>query len=641
MKRSLRSICVIILILSILGPINSEAWSNGGYSEDPTNPKYGTHDWIAEHALDWLPKSEKQYILDNLNQYLFATEYPDYPVGYGDTFNHHIYYRSNGDLQENDSAVRAEEEYNKALKALKKFDYVNARYFTGALTHYIADVAVFGHVMGPDTDWGTEIHHSDFEKYINHRTSEFDQGYFEKYLWFDGDLENISAYQAALNLASDTTFDIDGDLDCMWMDAEAGKNHAPIILSISADPNRVQPGDSSTINVVASDDDDEYITYDYSTTGGTISGSGSLVTWTAPDSVGSYSITVEASDGELTDTKTVSVSVEMEHGQTAHLMINEFEQDPDGSDAGNEWIELYNPTIETINLTGWVLCVPDSKDADHPLSGTISPSGFKVITFTKQWLDNNDEWISLIDCSGSTIDKTPKKNDTENDDFTWQRYPNGRDSGSSSDWEFRPSTKGSSNGEMRSITRGNTRKDSAYVNRVGESLNYAVNLIADVLHHLAWESGYVDYYRDYQYRPFEILVNVTEGYAPLSVAFTINIPPEDWNEIGVSWYFTNPGIPIYGEVVNYTFYDPGVHTVAAFITIWENVIIQINITVFGDKNDDVIDDTPNNNDFESKQLPGFWPFLCCSSLILIAIAIVVFYVIGRYEKKKNKAISDD
>ena len=40
-------------------------WSNGGYSADPANPDYGTHDWIAEHALDWLPQEEKQFLLDN------------------------------------------------------------------------------------------------------------------------------------------------------------------------------------------------------------------------------------------------------------------------------------------------------------------------------------------------------------------------------------------------------------------------------------------------------------------------------------------------------------------------------------------------------------------------------------------------
>jgi len=50
------------------------AWSNGGYSEDPSNPDYGTHDWIAQHALEWLPASEKQYIEDNLAVYLYGTE---------------------------------------------------------------------------------------------------------------------------------------------------------------------------------------------------------------------------------------------------------------------------------------------------------------------------------------------------------------------------------------------------------------------------------------------------------------------------------------------------------------------------------------------------------------------------------------
>ncbi|PIX32007.1 hypothetical protein COZ60_01450, partial [Candidatus Bathyarchaeota archaeon CG_4_8_14_3_um_filter_42_8] len=46
-------------------------WSNGGYSDDPSNPKYGTHDWIAQHALDWLPFEEKQFIFDNIANYLY------------------------------------------------------------------------------------------------------------------------------------------------------------------------------------------------------------------------------------------------------------------------------------------------------------------------------------------------------------------------------------------------------------------------------------------------------------------------------------------------------------------------------------------------------------------------------------------
>jgi hypothetical protein len=31
---------------------NAYAWGNGSFSTDPSNPEYGTYDWIAHHALD-------------------------------------------------------------------------------------------------------------------------------------------------------------------------------------------------------------------------------------------------------------------------------------------------------------------------------------------------------------------------------------------------------------------------------------------------------------------------------------------------------------------------------------------------------------------------------------------------------------
>jgi hypothetical protein len=48
----------------------ASAWSNGGKSSDPANPNYGTHYWIAQHALDLLPQNEKYFIVDNRNSYL-------------------------------------------------------------------------------------------------------------------------------------------------------------------------------------------------------------------------------------------------------------------------------------------------------------------------------------------------------------------------------------------------------------------------------------------------------------------------------------------------------------------------------------------------------------------------------------------
>lgn len=112
-------ICLVttfILATLLLPP--TTAWSNGGYSDDPSNPDYGTHDWIAEHALDWLPDDQKQYILDNLQDYLYGTELPDNggaPDGIGDSFKHHVYCSSSGNLQEDASEIRAQNGYDKAL----------------------------------------------------------------------------------------------------------------------------------------------------------------------------------------------------------------------------------------------------------------------------------------------------------------------------------------------------------------------------------------------------------------------------------------------------------------------------------------------------------------------------------------------
>lgn len=225
MKSKMISACRLALMLASLSFAMLNVglvmgWSNGGFSEDPSNPDYGTHDWIAQHALDWLPTYEKQYILDNLAAYLYGTELPDngrVPDGIGDTTKHHIYYWSNGSLQDDASAVRASKEFHNALDFLRSGNFTAAAKTAGIMSHYIVDVAVFGHVMGAGTDWGSETHHSEYESYVGRRTSSYEDE-FNVYLSFDGELRNISAYDAANELAYDTTFDVDGDLTCVWMD---------------------------------------------------------------------------------------------------------------------------------------------------------------------------------------------------------------------------------------------------------------------------------------------------------------------------------------------------------------------------------------------------------------------------------------
>jgi hypothetical protein len=178
--------------------------------------------------LDWLPQQNKQFLLDNKASFLYGTELPDsnqVPDGIGDTTKHHIYFFANGSVQDDTAAVRARDEFLKAVDFYKVGNYAQAAKQLGVVAHYIADVAVFGHVMGASTAWGTETHHSDYETYVQDRTGSYESE-FNSFLVFDGSLSAVSAYDAALKLANDTTFDLDGDLTCVWMDQHYNWNDA-------------------------------------------------------------------------------------------------------------------------------------------------------------------------------------------------------------------------------------------------------------------------------------------------------------------------------------------------------------------------------------------------------------------------------
>jgi len=222
MKRKVYVLTIFwILLMPLHLIIGCYAWGNEGYSSSPSAPKYGTHDWIAEHALDWLPSEAKQWITANLNLYLYGTELPDNrqaPDGIGDTGLHHIYFSAGGILVDDAAARRANATFNQALTFMLSGDFASAAKYAGAMTHYIADMAVFGHVMGAGTDWGAEVHHSDYEDYVGRKTSSYNSEW-SAYLSFDGELRLITAYDAAVELAYDTTFDRSGrGLTCTWMD---------------------------------------------------------------------------------------------------------------------------------------------------------------------------------------------------------------------------------------------------------------------------------------------------------------------------------------------------------------------------------------------------------------------------------------
>jgi len=73
-------------------------------------------------------------------------------------------------------------------------------------------------------------------------------------------------------------------------------NHKPVITSLEAAPDTVIVSQSCQIACTATDPDGDELTYGWSASGGGIAGEGAVVSWTAPESAGSYNITAMVSD---------------------------------------------------------------------------------------------------------------------------------------------------------------------------------------------------------------------------------------------------------------------------------------------------------------------------------------------------------
>jgi endonuclease YncB( thermonuclease family) len=130
-----------------------------------------------------------------------------------------------------------------------------------------------------------------------------------------------------------------------------------------------------------------------------------------------------------------------------NVVINEVELNPVGNDnysSVNEWIELYNPTDISMDISGSKISTTHGGET-HTfaiLQGTVlNAKSYYVFERGSQWLDNNDESVILRNNADTIVDETPELSDEENDSRSWQRRPDGEDN-----WVFRSSTKAMSNG---------------------------------------------------------------------------------------------------------------------------------------------------------------------------------------------------
>jgi serine protease AprX len=172
-------------------------------------------------------------------------------------------------------------------------------------------------------------------------------------------------------------------------------NLPPVIKSVTASPQFVRPNEDSTIETVASDSDGDPMIYEYSITGGTITGVGSIVTWTAPTELGEYQITVTVNDGiDSSNPVTISVFVEenpsnhppeiqsvsaepntVAPGETSAINVSATDID------GDTLFYSYKPSAGTIIGTGpavsWL--APES-NGKHKIEITVSDGDLTVQT---------------------------------------------------------------------------------------------------------------------------------------------------------------------------------------------------------------------------------------------------------------------
>jgi hypothetical protein len=134
--------------------------------------------------------------------------------------------------------------------------------------------------------------------------------------------------------------------------ASSCNSQRPVITSLEAEAEWAVPLGSLQVTCNASDREGDELSYSWSTSGGEINGEGAMVTWTAPDSAGSYDVTVTVTDGRGGEaTKQVTITVRANEPPYINSLVADADwtipsgslqvtcnaTDPDGDELSYEW----------------------------------------------------------------------------------------------------------------------------------------------------------------------------------------------------------------------------------------------------------------------------------------------------------------
>ena len=145
-------------------------------------------------------------------------------------------------------------------------------------------------------------------------------------------------------------------------------NDSPVISNLVCQKSWVNISTSCQIECDASDVNGDSLTYTWSAAAGSFSGSGPVVTWTAPDQAGTFEILVDVADQHGDDsTSQLSIEVKENHKPAIETITAEplelragdesvlkcVASDPDGDELSYSWLSNGGKIIPQGDLATW------------------------------------------------------------------------------------------------------------------------------------------------------------------------------------------------------------------------------------------------------------------------------------------------
>lgn len=132
--------------------------------------------------------------------------------------------------------------------------------------------------------------------------------------------------------------------------------------------------------------------------------------------------------------------VSMASAQPAGVKINEVELNPQGRDAGGEWVEIYNPTAADVNIGDYTIKTSWHSNSVTIPAGTVIAAGQLYVLAVDGEKLSNANLLTLVDSAGQQVDRTPALVDRSDSSLTWQRIPDG-----GSSWRLTEGTNAAAN----------------------------------------------------------------------------------------------------------------------------------------------------------------------------------------------------